>query len=39
MVQYLGEFQPAHGTTSLTPDGGLVFHLEMEPVNRVRAGD
>jgi hypothetical protein len=31
MVQYLGDFGPAHGTTTLTPDGGLVFHFEMAP--------
>jgi hypothetical protein len=31
MIQYLGEFGPAHGVTTLTPDGRLVFHFEMEP--------
>jgi hypothetical protein len=31
MVEYFGEFQPGHGTTTLTPDGGLVFRFEMAP--------
>ena len=37
MIQYLGGFGPAHGTTTLTPDGGLVFQLEMEPPPRKTA--
>jgi hypothetical protein len=31
MIEYLGEFQPGHGTTTLTSDGGLVFRFELEP--------
>jgi hypothetical protein len=31
MLDYLGEFQPAQGTTTLTSDGGLVFRFEMAP--------
>ena len=38
MIQYLGEFGPAHGTTTLSPDGGLVFHFEMAPSRRAIAG-
>lgn len=38
MIQYLGEFGPAHGTTTLTPDGGLVFHFEMAPNRRLIEG-
>jgi len=38
VIDYLGEFQPAHGTTTLTPDGGLVFRVELEPVNHLRTG-
>ncbi len=29
LMEYLGEFQPAHGTTALTPDGRLVFRFEI----------
>jgi hypothetical protein len=29
--QLLGGFQPAHGTTSLTPEGGFVFRIEFAP--------
>jgi len=39
MVEYFGEFQPGHGTTTLTPDGGLVFRFELEPANHHRAGN
>jgi hypothetical protein len=38
MIQYLGEFGPAHGTTTLSPEGGLVFHFEMAPNLRLMAG-
>ena len=38
MIQYLGEFGPSHGTTTLSPDGGLVFHFEMAPNRRLIAG-
>ena len=38
MIEYLGEFGPAHGTTSLTADGGLVFHFEMTPNRRLTTG-
>jgi hypothetical protein len=38
MVRYLGEFGPAYGTTTLTPDGGLVFNFEMAPNRRLIAG-
>jgi hypothetical protein len=38
LIQYLGEFEPAYGTTILTPDGGLVFRFELEPANRLTAG-
>jgi hypothetical protein len=38
MIEYLGGFGPAHGTTTLTPDGGLVFHFEMAPNRRLTAG-
>jgi hypothetical protein len=31
MIEYLGEFEPAHGTTTLTSDGGLVFRFEIAP--------
>lgn len=31
LVRHLGEFGPAHGTTTLTPDGRLVLRFEMEP--------
>jgi len=31
LVGFLGEFGPAHGTTSLTPEGGFVFTIEMTP--------
>jgi hypothetical protein len=31
MIEYLGEFQAGYGTTSLTPDGGLVFRFELAP--------
>jgi hypothetical protein len=31
LVALLGGFQPAHGTTTLTPEGGFVFHIEVEP--------
>jgi len=32
MIEYLGEFQPAHGTTSLIPGGGFVFRIEVTPL-------
>ena len=32
LFQLLGGFQPAHGTTSLTPEGGFVFRIEMTPL-------
>ncbi len=38
LIEYLGEFQPAHGTTTLTPDGGLVFRLELAPIRRPSEG-
>jgi hypothetical protein len=31
LIEYLGEFQPAYGMTTLTPEGGLVFHFELAP--------
>lgn len=31
LFQLLGGFQPAHGTTSLTPEGGFVFRIDFEP--------
>ncbi len=31
LFQLLGGFQPAHGTTSLTPEGGFVFRIEFAP--------
>ena len=31
MVEYLGEFEPGYGTTTLTSDGGLVFRFEIAP--------
>jgi len=31
MIEYLGEFQPGYGTTTLTPDGGLLFRFELAP--------
>jgi hypothetical protein len=31
VFQLLGGIQPAHGTTSLTPEGGFVFRIEFEP--------
>ena len=39
MIQYLGEFEPAQGTTILTPDGGLVFRFEMGPADRFATMD
>ena len=39
MIEYLGEFQPGFGMTTLTSDGGLVFRLELEPARHLRAGD
>jgi hypothetical protein len=39
LVGLLGAFGPAHGTTSLTPEGGLVLQIEMEPARRLGAGD
>jgi hypothetical protein len=32
LFQLLGGFRPAHGTTSLTQNGGLVFSIELELV-------
>jgi len=34
LVSLLGDLEPAHGTTSLMPDGGLVFRLEVQPAAR-----
>ena len=34
VVGFLGGFQPAHGTTSLTVDGGFVFQIELAPAQR-----
>lgn len=31
LIELSGGFGPAYGTTSLTPEGGFVFHLEVEP--------
>lgn len=31
MIEYLGEFQPGYGTTTLAPDGGLLFRFELAP--------
>ena len=39
MIEYLGEFQPGFGTTTVTSDGGLVFRFELEPARHLRAGD
>jgi len=33
LAEFLGEFGLAHGTTSLTPEGGFVFQIEVEPAN------
>jgi hypothetical protein len=34
LIQYFGEFQPAHGTTTVTADGGLVFRFELAPLKQ-----
>jgi len=34
MMRHLGEFGTAHGTTSLTPQGGLVLLFEIQPTVR-----
>ena len=31
LVELVGEFEPGFGTTSVTPEGGLVFRFEMGP--------
>lgn len=34
VIGFLAGFEPAHGTTSLTPDGGFAFRIEMKPAER-----
>lgn len=31
MADLIGEFEPGRGTTSITPEGGLVFRFEIDP--------
>ena len=34
LAEFVGEFGPGFGTTSITPEGGLVFRFEMDPPTR-----
>jgi hypothetical protein len=34
LAELMGAFEPGFGTTSITPEGGLVFRFEIEPSTR-----
>jgi hypothetical protein len=37
LVEFLGVFEAAHGTTSLTQEGGFVFQIEVKPVRSLQS--